>query len=217
MTLIRSTNQYRPERAVQNGKVERTARVLAAALLFACFVAPAGAQRINSANIDQQRQEIHLRIQHGIASGLITPDEAQTLAEREQDIANLQAHYPHNGYVSTYQQEQLRRELDALRADVERKIRNNRMTGQPDGYLPDIAGREEQIGQRIDRGIASGLITRTEAQRLRQRETDLYRREAGFRADGRITDSERETLQREVDALNRDVNRLLNNVRIQRR
>lgn len=189
---------------------------LALALLLSGTAASAIAERVSSYSVDRQQQDIRMRIQQGIAAGLITPDEAQELYGRERDIALREARFKHDGHASSQERDQLRRDLDAMRADVERKLANNRMAGRPEGYLPDIAEREEHIGQRIDHGIATGLITHAEAQRLRQRESDLYRREAGFRADGKITQAESEKLQRDLDALNRDVNRLLDNSRMQR-
>ncbi|HWU98061.1 MAG TPA: hypothetical protein VN114_06080 [Oxalicibacterium sp.] len=175
------------------------------------------AERVSSYSIEQQQRDIHMRIQQGIDTGLITQDEAEKLSRRERDIRFREARIKNDNYTSPQERDSLQRDLNALRADVERKLSNNRLTAQPQGYLPDIAGREEQIGKRIDYGISVGLITRTEAQRLRQRENDIYRRETGFRADGRVTPSEREQLQRDLDKLTRDVDRLLNNGRVQRR
>ena len=195
--------------------------VLCASLTIAALLSGvnthAVAERISSYSIDQQQRDIHTRIQQGIDSGLITQDEAQKLSKRERDIQFREARIKSDNYASPQEQDRLQRDLNTLRADVERKLTNNRVAAQPNGYLPEIAGREEQIGKRIDYGISIGLITRTEAQRLRQRENDIYRRETGFRADGRITPSERDQLQRDLDALNRDVDRLLNNGRVQRR
>lgn len=190
---------------------------LAVFVLFSTAGTPAVAERISSYSINQQQHDIHMRIQQGIDVGSITPDEAQKLYKRERDIQVREARIRKDNYASPQERDRLQRDLNALRADVERKMSNNRVAGRPQGYLPDIAGREEQIGKRIDYGISVGLITRTEAQRLRQRENDIYRRETGFRVDGRVTPSERDQLQRDLDALNRDVDRLLNNGRMQRR
>lgn len=195
---------------------QTTRRTFLAAVLASCIPHITAAENIRSYSIQQQSQDIHARIEQGIASGLITHTEADELSRREGNIRNRAAGFQRDGVLTSQERDQLRRDLDALRADVERKLRNTQMTGTPDGYLPDIAGRETQIGKRIDYGISTGLITRTEAQRLRQRETDIYRREAGFRVDGRITQSKRDTLQHDLDALNRDVDRLLNNSRQRR-
>lgn len=176
----------------------------------------ATAENVRSYSIEQQQQDIHARIGQGIAYGLITEDEAEELSRRERTIQQRAAGFQRDGMLTPQERDQLRRDLDALHAGVERSLRNTRMKGSPDGYLPDIAGRSTQIGKRIDYGISSGLITRTEAQRLMQRETDIYHREAGFRADGQITQSEKDMLQHDLDALNRDVGRLLNNVRTRR-
>lgn len=193
-----------------------TARFALATAVLAAAPLVARAENVRSYSIEQQQQDIHARIEQGIAYGLITEDEAEELSHREGSIQQHAAGFQRDGTLTSQERDQLRRDLDALHAGVERSLRNTRMKGSPDGYLPDIAGRSTQIGKRIDYGISSGLITRTEAQRLMQRETDIYHREAGFRADGQITQSEKDMLQRDLDALNRDVGRLLNNVRTRR-
>ncbi|HEY6772852.1 MAG TPA: hypothetical protein VI140_02660 [Oxalicibacterium sp.] len=193
-----------------------TARLALATAVLATTSFFAGAENVRSYGIDQQQQDIHARIEQGIAYGLITQDEADELSRRESSIQQRAAGFRRDGTLTPQERDQLRRDLDALHAGVERSLRNTRMKGSPDGYLPDLAGRATQIGKRIDYGISSGLITRTEAQRLMQRETDIYHREAAFRVDGQITQPEKDMLQHDLEALNRDVERLLKNVRTRR-
>lgn len=78
---------------------------------------------------------------------------------------------------------------------------------------PSINHAQEEIHARIQQGIASGRITRAEAQRLHQRERDFQRREARFKSDGVVTRAERQQLRKDLDALERDVDRMLHNER----
>ncbi len=202
-----------------NTKKHKTifASLLTAGLLMSIGV-PALAERLSSVSIDQEQQNIRIRIQQGVAAGLITEEGAQALYRRERDIRFREIRFERDGRTSPQERDQLRRDLEIMRVDVERKLANNRVTGRQDAWA-GIDRREEQIGDRIDRGIADGLITRAEAQRLHQRERDIYRREAKFKADGRVTQAEWKKLQGDLDALNRDTDRLLENGRraIQRR
>src|SRR5258706_319828 len=155
-----------------------TLSLLIAALLAGFSAAPVMAQGIYTPGIDHAQQEIHARIQQGIESGQITQQEAQELRQRERSIQFREIRFKNDGRASPQEREQLRQDIEALRADVEYKLANNRLAGRPDVHTPGIDDRQEEIHARIDRGIASGRITRSEAQRLHQRERDIQRREA---------------------------------------
>lgn len=188
-----------------------TLSLAAATLLAGMSVAPVMAQGTNTPSIDRTQQEIRARIQQGVASGRITQSEAQELYKRERDIQFREIRIKNDGRATPQEREQLHRDLDAMRADVDRKLTNNRTDGGTN--TPGVDNREDNIGARIDRGIASGRINKAEANRLHQRERDIQRREAQFKRDGRVTPAERQQLRRDLDALNQDVDRLLNNGR----
>ena len=186
--------------------------LVAATLLAGLGAAPAMAQNTNTPGIERTQQEIRARIQQGIASGHITQQEAQELYQQERSIQFREMRFKADGNATPQEREQIRRELDAMRADVERKLANDRFSTRQNS-TPGIDQREENIGARIDRGIASGQITRAEARRLHQRERDIQRLESRYKSDGKVTQAERKKLQRSLKALNEDVNRLLHNER----
>lgn len=186
--------------------------LVAATLLAGLGTAPAIAENTNTPGIDRTQQEIRARIQQGVASGHITQQEEQELYQQERSIQFREMRFKTDGNATPQEREQIRRELDAMRADVERKLANNRVSARQDS-TPGIDQREERIGARIDQGIASGQITRAEARRLHQRERDIQRLESRFKSDGTVTQVERKKLRQSLHALNEDVNRLLHNER----
>ncbi len=192
-----------------------TASLIASALFAGLGVAPAMAQGTNTPRIDQAQQAISARIQQGLASGHITPSEAQVLIRRERDIQMRENQYKANGSANPQERQQLRADLSALNADVERMMANRDVV-RP-GYAgsaantPGIDNREYQIGQRIDEGVRSGRITPREARRLERREREIARHEAFFKSDGVVTRQERRQLRDELDALRRDVERMMHN------
>jgi septal ring factor EnvC (AmiA/AmiB activator) len=190
-----------------------TLSFVAATLLTGFGVLPAMAQSTFTPGIDRQQQEIRAQIQQGVASGRITQQEAQELYKRERDIQFREIRIKNDGRATEQERDSLRRDLDAMRADVDRKLNNNRVAGRPGDNTPGIDNREADIHARIENGIASGRITRTEAKRLHQRERDIQRREAKFKSDHRINPVERDKLHRDLDKLSQDVDRLLNNER----
>ena len=191
-----------------------TASLLATAVFAGLGMSPAMAQT-STPRIDQAQQAISTRIQQGMASGHITPSEAQMLIRRERDIQMREAQYKSNGNATPQERQQLRNDLSALNADVERMMANNNVVRPPvnAGNTPGIDNREYQVSRRIDEGVRSGRITQREARRLQSREREIARHEAFFKSDGVVTRQERRQLRDELDTLRNDVERMINDDR----
>ncbi|WP_457279156.1 hypothetical protein [Polaromonas sp. P5_D5] len=192
-----------------------TVSLLASALFAGLGFAPAMAQGVNTPGIDQAQQAISARIQQGLASGHITPSEAQVLYRRDQEIAAREARFKSNGVATPQERQQLRADLDGLNAEVERMMNNRDVAGRPGnaGNTPGIDNREFQISQRIDEGVRTGRITQREAAKLHQRERRIERHETQFKSDGVVTAQERRQLRNELTSLRDDVERMMNNRR----
>ncbi|UUZ71407.1 hypothetical protein LP415_20555 [Polaromonas sp. P1(28)-8] len=131
-----------------------------------------------------RRRRRSARIQEGLASGRITPSEAQALYRRDREIQMRENQFKANGDASPQERQQLRADLSFLSAEVERLIANRDVVGQPGypgypgnagnagnaGNTPGIDNRQINIGERIDEGVRTGRITRREADRLYSRE-----------------------------------------------
>ncbi|MDB5742981.1 MAG: hypothetical protein JWR68_1296 [Polaromonas sp.] len=192
-----------------------TASLLASALFAGMGAAPAMAQGSNTPRIDQAQQAISVRIQQGMASGHITPSEAQVLLRRERDIQMRENQFKSNGNANPQERQQLRADLNALNADVERMMANRDVVA-PRGAGPQTPGldnREVQISQRIDEGVRSGRITEREARRLHSREREIARHETYYKSDGVVTQQERRQLRNELGALRDEVERMMRNDR----
>ena len=192
-----------------------TASLLASALFAGVGMSPAMAQGTNTPRIDQAQQAISARIQQGLASGQITPSEAQVLYRRDREIQMRENQYKAYGNVHPQQRQQLRDDLSALGADVERMM-NNRDVVRPAGnaaQTPGIDNQDAQISQRIDEGFRSGRITPREARKLQSRQREIARHEAYFKSDGIVTQQERRQLRNELAALSNEVERMMRNDR----
>ena len=189
-----------------------TISLLASALFVGLAPSVAMAQGTNTARIDQAQQAISARIQQGLASGHITPSEARELYRRDRDINVRESRFKSDGRASEQERQQLRADLNALSADVERMIANRAVVGQP-ASTPGIDNRQVNISQRIDEGVSAGRISQREARRLHSRERDFARLEARFKRDGVVTPQERRQLQNELTRLRQDVERAMNNER----
>ena len=68
----------------------------ASLLMAALFSGPATAQSTSTPRIDLAQQAIGARIQAGLASGHITPSEAQMLIRRDRDILQRENQFKSN-------------------------------------------------------------------------------------------------------------------------
>lgn len=190
------------------------ASLLASALFAGIGISPAMAQSTNTPGIDQAQQEISARIQQGLASGRITPPEAQVLYRREREIQLRENQFKADGFASPEERQQLRQDLDELRAEVEYIIANPRIAAPQPDNTPGIDRAQQEISARIQQGLASGHITPSEAQYLYRREREIQIRERQFKADGSASPQERQQLRQELDALRAEVEFKIANPRV---
>lgn len=188
-----------------------TTSLLASALFAGLGIAPAMAQHTSTPQVDRAQHAISARIQQGLNSGHITPSEAQALYARDRDIAAKEAFFKSNGQATPQERQQLRADLSALSADVERMMANNVYNAPREVGTPGMDRQEYRISQRIDEGVRDGRISRREARRLQSRERAFAQREASFKADGVVTQQERRQLRNELRDLRDAVERALRN------
>ncbi|TAG06335.1 MAG: hypothetical protein EAZ43_01655 [Betaproteobacteria bacterium] len=62
---------------------------------------------------------------------------------------------------------------------------------------PAVKERQENQAQRINQGVASGELTKREAQTLRTEQRAIRAEKAAFKADGKVTAAERAQLRRD--------------------
>ncbi|SFC48103.1 hypothetical protein SAMN05216344_1193 [Polaromonas sp. OV174] len=191
-----------------------TASLLTTALFAGLGMSPAMAQNNYTPAIDQTQHAISDRIQQGLASGHITPSEAQALYRRDREISMRESRYKADGQVTPQERAQLRADLDGLRADVEPLMANN-VVVRP-GYGGPADGIDKQqlsISQRIDAGVRSGRLNPREARELQGRERMIARHEAGYKSDGVLSPQERRQLNQELSVLRDEVERMMRNGR----
>lgn len=188
-----------------------TTSLLASALFAGLGLSPAMAQSTSTPNVDRAQQAISARIQQGLNSGHITPSEAQVLYARDRDIAAKEAYFKSNGQATPQERQQLRADLSALSADVERMMANHVYNAPRGVGTPGMDRQEYRISQRIDEGVRDGRISRREARRLHTRERAFAQREASFKSDGVVTPQERRQLRNELRDLRDQVERAIRN------
>ena len=183
--------------------------VLVSALFAGFAIAPAMAQGTHTPAIDRAQQDIGARIQQGLRSGLITPSEAQDLVRRQREIGLRESRVKADGSVTARERQLLRQDLDALNAEVERKMSNRNVAAQGSDRTPAINNNQADVRDLIAQGVRSGRISQGQARRFDNRERNIARNEARFKADGVVTQQERRQLRNDLAVLRQDVERMM--------
>lgn len=183
--------------------------LLVSALFAGMGMSPVMAQSTHTPVIDRSQQAIDARIQQGLESGHITPSEAQYLYRRVREIQIRESRFKSDGSASPQERQQLRQDLDSLRAEVEFKLANPRVVAQQPDNTPGIDNLAFEIRDLIEEGVLSGRISQREARRLHRREREIERHEARFKSDGNLSRQERRQLRSELMALRDDVEQMM--------
>lgn len=182
--------------------------LLACALLAGLGINPAVAQSTYTPGIDRAQEDLSARIQQGVTAGRISRLEADELARRERGIQMRESRMKSDGGVDQREREQLRGDVAALRADVENMI-NNPRAGNSANNTPGIDRTQQEIGARIQQGVAMGRISPREAEALAQRERGIQMHEGRAKSDGVADPREREQLRGELAGLRADIEAMI--------
>jgi hypothetical protein len=193
-----------------------TLSVIASAVFALMGAAPALAQNTNTPGIDATQQQIRTRIQQGVASGHLTQQEEQALYQREREIQVREIRMKRDGAATPEERQQLRQDLENMRAEVEAKLANRQVASNQRGGTPAVDNAQQRVHERIVQGVRSGHITQREADRLFAKEKQIVRREARFKSDGQVTRAERQTLRNELASLSNEVERKMANRQVRR-
>ncbi len=177
--------------------------LMIAGLGIAAATVPAATAQAGWQNINQRQAQLDQRIDQGVRSGQLNRAEAARLRAEFRGIADLEIRYRRSAPGLTVAE---RADLDRRFDSLSRKIRAERHDGQGASNWWNINQRQAQLDRRIDQGVRSGQLTRTEAVRLRAEFRGIVALEARYRrtAPG-LTVAERADLDRRFDVLARKI------------
>lgn len=156
--------------------------------------------------VNSRMADIETRIEAGMRNGDLTRAEARSIRNDYQALADLEARYRVNG-LSSWERSDLDRRMDQLSMRV-RFERNDQQEGwyggrgwnDDNGRWVSIDRRKMQLDRRIEQGLRSGQLTRSEAARLRADFNAIARVEARYRVDG-LSAREMADLDRRFDTI----------------
>jgi len=166
-------------------------------LLIPC----AQAQQTAAPGLDQRLDNQFKAIDRGVRSGHFTQHEERILLDNLDYIRHREAHFQASGKFTTAERQHLNTLLDQnlLMISRQRPVQ----TLRPDIDSPGIDQRIASQQRSIDQGIHSGQLTRDEARILQDNLNYIQREEARLKADGSLTNEERERLHRMLDQNNK--------------
>ena len=188
----------------------KTYSIITAVLIAAAFpVASYAATR--DAGVNQRQHNQQQRMQQGWRSGDLTRNESRNLQGQARDIRREEQRYRSDGNFTRAERADVRHDLNNLSRDIyrERHDGQQRFDDRRFGYQRpgdryfgsrDIDRMQQMERERIQRGIRSGELTRSEASRLIAEQRMVAQEERVYRSDGKLTKDERRDLWQDLNA-----------------
>jgi len=147
------------------------------------------------------------KIDQGIERGSLNRHEADRLHSELGAILNKIDRMKADGYLSQGERDAINSDLDRLDRDIF-KEKHDAVSPVPAVKLDwrgDIRSRIQDSKQRIDQGINQGSLSRREADRLNAELGTILNKIDRMKADGYLSQSERDIVKNDLDRLDRDI------------
>jgi hypothetical protein len=149
------------------------------------------------------------KIDQGVAQGTLNRHEAERLDGELGAILNKIDRMKADGQLSLGERDQVKNDLDRLDRDIFQDKHDATITIAP--VLVDWRGgirtRIQEAKLKIDQGIVRGTLDRHEARRLNKELGQVLNKIDRMKSDGRLSQGERNKINRNLDRLDRDIAR----------
>jgi uncharacterized membrane protein YebE (DUF533 family) len=176
--------------------------ILAVSILAA--TASIAAAQTDTPGIDARQANQERRIQQGVGSGQLTPNETYRLEQGQARIQNMETKAKADGVVTNAERARVQRAQDV----ESRKIYNQKHDAQTVGGVPPaprggttpaqsaanaaaIDNLQANQSARIQQGVASGQLNAKETYQLEKGQARVQNMESKAKADGVVTNRER--------------------------
>jgi septal ring factor EnvC (AmiA/AmiB activator) len=154
-------------------------------------------------------QESKQKIVQGIERGSLNRHEADKLNAELGTILNKIDRMKADGYLSQGERDNINNNLDRLDRDIFKEKHDN--VNVSTGYAEHgdwrgvIRSRIQESKQKIEQGIKRGTLNRHEARKLNKELGKILNKIDRMKADGRLSQGERDKIKRDLDRLDRDI------------
>jgi peptidoglycan hydrolase CwlO-like protein len=150
------------------------------------------------------------KIERGIERGTLTRQEAGKLNEELGTILNKIDRMKADGQLSQGERDRINNDLDRLDRDIFKEKRDSNVAPGPVAQVDwrgGIRSRIQEAKQKINVGIERGTLNRHEARKLNKELGSILNKIDRMKSDGRISQRERDKINRDLDRLDRDIAR----------
>lgn len=161
----------------------------------------AGQWTANRRPLGEQRAQFEARVDADVRSGRLTQATGARLKSDYYALANLEAQYGADRSFTTAE----RNELTTRYNELLQVLAHGRYADAGFGARAEVAEGQVEFNRRVDASVTARRITRVAATRLKADYNALVRTEANYLQDGALSDSERDDLDRRLDALDERV------------
>jgi hypothetical protein len=147
------------------------------------------------------------KIDQGINQGTLNRHEADKLNAELGAILDKIDRMKADGYLDQGERDNINNDLDRLDRDIF-KEKHDAVSTAPAVQIDwrgGIRSRIQASKQKIEEGIEQGTLNRREARRLNKELGKILNKIERMRADGRLSQGERERIIRDLDRLDRDI------------
>lgn len=153
--------------------------------------------RIGRTPIATQRAQFDARVDADARTGAINSATAARLKSDYASIVQLEARYQADGVFTTAE----RNELIDRYGELTQTLADGAYADNDVARRATVSDGRAEFTARVDAAVTARRITRVAATRLKADYVALVQVEAGYLRDGRLTETERDTLDQRLDAL----------------
>lgn len=182
-------------------------KLLVAVMGFGLLAASTGAAlaQPQHAGFGQRSHNQHERIEQGVRSGQLNHREAARLNHEQRQIHREAREYRRDGVMTRAERADLRHDQNRASRDIYAEKHDGQFGARGATRDPGVNARQANQRERIEQGVRSGELTRSEARQLGTEQRAIRQEERQYKSDGVLTKDERKDLQQDLNVASRDI------------
>ena len=160
---------------------------------------------VDIGDLQQRIGMLDQRIDLGMRNGLLTRDEGRMLRLELQQVKEDASRMLRDGRMTQREKDRINADLDRLEKRIVREVRDDDRQRPRQEDIGDIEKRIAQLNQRIDAGLRDRSLGPVRARSLRADVKKIEDQAARLKKDGRISRQEKDRLNEALDRLWQDL------------
>ena len=162
----------------------------------------------NNSGFGRSSEQLRDDLNRGLMSGRLSTQEASQIRTHEETVQSHLQEAKAQGPLTPQERTRLTHEQQQVVQKTRDLIGHNREHTRPANSL---AGSSRELVQNVRQGFKSGTLTRQEVQDIKRREKNIHTKMQKDRANGTLTQQQRDKAEQEQDRLESKVKQLESN------